>query len=326
MLFQLDPERAHQLAYASAVALARLPGLASWLRRRQQVSDPIERMGICFPNRVGLAAGFDKHGYFPQAAAALGFGHIEVGAVTPLPQSGQPRPRLHRVFPLALRNHMGFNNDGMEKVLARLRPPFPLVVGLNLGKGVHTPLEEALEDYVQVLQAGAPRVSYFSVNISSPNTSGLRQLAERDRLEKFCEGLMEAARRAEVVRPLLLKVSPDHSPEELAALAQVARNQGFSGLIATNTSVRREGAFRHEPAPGGLSGLPLLQRSRQVVSILRQAVGPEMTLIGVGGIYDENSARAMIETGADLIQVYTGLVYEGPGLPRRLARELAGRP
>jgi len=285
-------------------------------------------MGIEFPNRVGLAAGFDKQGYFPKAAAAMGFGHIEVGAVTPLPQPGQARPRLHRAPPFALRNHMGFNNDGVEKVVARLRGRHPLVVGLNLGKGVDTPLEQALNDYVTVMRASAQVVDYFSINISSPNTAGLRQLAEEEPLTKLCQGLRRAAdqdaqARGGRPRPLLIKVSPDQEDSQLKTLARVARESGMSGLIATNTTVQRPGPWDRQPPQGGLSGLPLLRRSPEVVALLRDQLGPNFPIIGVGGIYDESTALAMRRAGADLIQVYTGLIYEGPGLPRRLAAALA---
>lgn len=328
LLFRFDPERVHHWVYQLAVGLSRIPPLQWSCQKLTRIQDPVVLMGIKFPNRVGLAAGFDKQGHFPKAAAAMGFGHIEVGAVTPLAQPGQARPRLHRAPPCALRNHMGFNNDGVEKVVARLRGRQPLVIGLNLGKGIDTPLEQALDDYVAVLQASASVVDYFSINISSPNTSGLRQLAEEAPLRSLCQGLRQAAdeeaqRRGARPRPLLIKVSPDQQDRELKTLARVAEETGMSGLIATNTTVQRPAPWDNQPPQGGLSGLPLLRRSPEVVALLRQELGPDFTIIGVGGVYDEATALNMRRAGADLVQVYTGLIYEGPGLPRRLAAALA---
>ena len=295
---------------------------APWLlplRAFTRVQDPVACMGLTFPNRIGLAAGFDKNGHFMQSAALLGFGHVEVGAVTPLPQPGHPRPRLFREKDGALRNRMGFNNDGVDAIAPRLAGPQPLLVGLNLGKGKDTPLEEAFLDYSAVITKTLAHVDYYSLNLSSPNTEGLRTLGSGQGLGELCRRVLDVIGGR---RPLAIKVSPDDPDDDLKRLAETAAEAGVHGLIATNTTVKREGVWSEVESVGGLSGKPLRERSPRVVELLRAAIGQSMALIGVGGVDDAQSAVGMREAGADLVQIYTGLVYKGPFLPTRLARAL----
>ncbi|CAN0013697.1 unnamed protein product, partial [Phaeothamnion confervicola] len=281
------------------------------------------------PNRIGLAAGFDKNGYFIDSAQALGFGHLEVGAITPRPQPGHPRPRLFRVpGKAALRNRMGFNNQGVEAIYPRLPATRGrIVVGINLGKGLDTPLENAQDDYLAVLRATYPRADYYSINISSPNTANLRQLGSGEALRALCRELVagnsaEAERRGLRKRPLWIKISPDSTPEELDELATVAMESGLDGIIATNTTVRREGDYAGIPDVGGLSGAPLRERSLAVVSQLRRTVGPGVPIVGVGGVLSVADALTMRAVGADLVQIYTGFIYGGPLMPSKLAAAL----
>ena len=328
-LFRFDPETVHEWAvWLSRWTLARNRPLAAWLR----VDDPVVLAGLRFPNRIGLAAGFDKNAQFIAPAETLGFGHIEVGAVTPLPQAGHPRPRLFRVGQEGvLRNRMGFNNDGADAVVRRIPPPGSrrILVGLNLGKGAATPLERAAEDYLQVLRSSYERVDYFSINVSSPNTTDLRDLGRGALLRSLALQLVKASsreseRRGIPRRPLWLKVSPDQSDDELKEVADIAAETGLDGLIASNTTTARLGRYASVDPQGGLSGLAVRERSCQMVTLLRERQGPGYPLIGVGGVTDEASARAMRSAGADLVQIYTGFVYEGPSLPHQLARALKG--
>ncbi|MEW6278874.1 MAG: quinone-dependent dihydroorotate dehydrogenase [Candidatus Eremiobacterota bacterium] len=312
-LFRLDPESIHDSVVAMARVLDRGP-LRDLMTAWNRVSDPVDLFGVRFPNRVGLAAGFDKNARFLGAAAALGFGHLEVGTVTPLPQAGHPRPRIWRLERHeSLRNRMGFPNDGAAAVAARLRAarPYPLPVGVNVGKGASTPLDEAAGDYCRALDELQGCGDYFVLNVSSPNTEGLRRLAGAERLR----GILEAVR----TRPLLLKLSPDMTREEVSDVASLALELSLDGLIATNTTIRRDPPCDREPPEGGLSGRVLTERSREVLGWLRQDTRGQIPLVGVGGVHDEASARAL---PADLVQVYTGFIYGGPGFPRRIARAL----
>ncbi len=280
-----------------------------------QVDDPVDLFGVRFPNRIGLAAGFDKNARFYRAAAALGFGHVEVGTVTPLPQPGHPRPRIWRLPEHeCLRNKMGFPNDGSRAILARLKRPYPLVLGVNVGKQASTPLERAHEDYVAGVRLFSPVADYLALNVSSPNTAGLRSLAG----ERELRTMLEAVLAVRGLCPLLVKLSPDMTREELADAARVALDLKVDGLIATNTTSRRDPPFQEVSPEGGLSGRLLTARSREVVAFLADQTGGSLPLVGVGGVHDEESARAMLAAGASLVQVYTGFVYEGPGLARRL--------
>jgi dihydroorotate dehydrogenase len=331
LLFRVDPETVHEWAVRLSRAFFALPPVEACVSQALRVDDPVELSGVRFPNRIGLAAGFDKNGYFIPSAQALGFGHLEVGAITPRPQSGHPRPRLFRVpGKAALRNRMGFNNQGVEAIFPRLPATRGrIVVGINLGKGLDTPLENAHEDYLAVLRATYPRADYFSINISSPNTANLRQLGSGETLRSLCRELVagnvaEAERRRVRRLPLWIKISPDSTPQELDELATVALESGLDGIVATNTTVRRDGSYSGIPDVGGLSGAPLTERSLEVVAQLRHCVGPGVPLVGVGGVLSEKDALAMRAAGADLVQIYTGFIYGGPLVPRRLAAAMKG--
>ena len=319
-LFTLDPERAHRFAIEAARVSGYLPG-------RRLPGSPVELMGLRFPNRLGLAAGFDKNAEALDGLGRLGFGFIEVGTVTPRPQPGQPRPRLFRhVRVNALINRLGFPNDGAAVVARRLRQRrYRGVVGVNIGKNAETPLDRAIDDYVACLRAVHGVADYVAVNISSPNTAALRDLHAAERLEPLLSGLLaerDTLRRGGTRRvPVLLKVSPDLDATALAAVASVALRVSLDGVIATNTTVRHVDATS-TAGPGGLSGAPLHSLSLEVVAALRHLLGSRVTIIGVGGVDSAAKALAMRAAGADLVQIYTGLVYRGPALVRQLVRAL----
>lgn len=288
-----------------------------------RADDPVELFGVRFPNRIGLAAGFDKNARFYRAASALGFGHVEVGTVTPRPQAGHPRPRVWRLESQeTLRNRMGFPNEGARQILRRLVRPYPLVLGVNVGKQATTPLEDAHLDYADGVARFAPVADYLALNVSSPNTAGLRSLAGEASLRTMLEAVLAVRGRC----PVLVKLSPDMSRAELSDAARVAMDLRLDGLIATNTTAAREGAFSEVPPEGGLSGRVLTRRSRDVVAFLADQTGGQLPLIGVGGVHDEESARAMLAAGASLVQVYTGFVYGGPLTARRLGAALKRAP
>jgi dihydroorotate dehydrogenase len=321
-LFALDPERAHRFALEAARAAGHLPA-------RRLPGSPVELMGLRFPNRVGLAAGFDKSAEAVDGLGRLGFGFIEVGTVTARPQGGQPRPRLFRhVNVSALINRLGFPNDGAVVVARRLRRRrYRGVLGVNIGKNAETPLDRAIDDYIACLRTLHGVADYIAVNISSPNTEALRDLHAAERLEPLLSGLVaerDALLRGRTRRlPLLLKVSPDLHAAALAEVARVALGVSLDGLIATNTTVQRVGMDEGSAARlGGLSGAPLHPLSLETVAALRRLLGPRVAIIGVGGVDSVAKALQMREAGADLIQVYTGLVYRGPMLVRQLVRAL----
>jgi dihydroorotate dehydrogenase len=324
LLFALDAEAAHRLTLAGLRGAHRL-GLLGHLAAAPP-AQPLELMGLSFANRIGLAAGFDKNAACVDAMGALGFGFIEVGTLTPQGQPGNPKPRVFRLPKVrAVINRMGFPNEGVAAAIGHLRTRrYTGVCGVNIGKNAATPLEAATSDYVTALQAVYEHADYVTINISSPNTPGLRQLQEGEQLRPLLQALL--ATRAELAErigwrvPLVVKLSPDLSTDELAGTAQVIRELGLDGVIATNTTLDRAAVagLPHAQRPGGLSGEPLRERSLAVIGQLRRLLGPDMPLIGVGGISSAADATAMFAAGADLIQVYTGLIYRGPGLVREL--------
>jgi dihydroorotate dehydrogenase len=324
LLFALDAEAAHQLTLGS-LRLGQRLGLLKLLAV-EQPAEPVELMGLTFANRIGLAAGFDKNATCIEAMGALGFGFVEVGTLTPEPQAGNPKPRVFRLPKAhAVINRMGFPNDGVAAAVARLRRRrYNGVCGINIGKNAATPLEQASSDYVTALRAVYEFADYLTINISSPNTQGLRQLQMGEQLRPLLQALLatrdELAERVGWRVPLVVKLSPDLAPEELAASAQVIRELKLDGVIATNTTLDRAAVagLPHAQRPGGLSGEPLRERATAVVRQLRELLGPDLPLIGVGGISAPADAAAMFAAGADLIQVYTGLIYRGPGLVREL--------
>src|SRR5580658_5375206 len=324
LLFALDAEVAHRLTLTSLRVAHRL-GLLS-LMRAPQSAQAIDLMGLTFTNRMGLAAGFDKNGTCVDAMGALGFGFVEVGTVTPKPQEGNPKPRVFRLpRARAVVNRMGFPNEGAAAALLRLRRRrFTGVCGVNIGKNAATPLEQATADYVAAFQTVYEYADYVTINISSPNTQGLRQLQQGEQLRPLFQALLQSrAQLADRVGwsvPLVVKLSPDLSPDDLAATAQVIGELALDGVIATNTTLDRVAVTgqKHADRPGGLSGAPLRERAATVVRDLRALLGPDMPLIGVGGIGSAADAAAMFAAGADLIQIYTGLIYRGPALVREL--------
>ena len=312
LLFAFDAESVHEWVLQIT---CRLQPLGPLLRPLTQVSDPVTVGSLQFPNRVGLAAGFDKNARWIGVAEALGFGHIEVGAVTPRSQPGHPRPRIFRLPQHgALRNRMGFNNEGLEVIVRRLRGwqgRRRIKVGVNLGKNADTPLEQAGSDYQKVIDGCASVCDFYTLNVSSPNTEGLRSLSQVDQLEALLRQLRWS-------RPLWLKLSPDESMDTYREIAARARDWGLEGVVFSNTTARRDPPLDQVEALGGISGRPLLQRNLDVLSQLQFSV----PVIGVGGIFEASDGLAYRRAGASLIQIYTGMIYAGPALPSRLARAL----
>jgi dihydroorotate dehydrogenase len=321
-MFALPTEHAH------ALALAALQRAHSFGLVRERVADPLKAvtlLGLQFPNRIGLAAGFDKNGRCIDGLGALGFGFVEVGTVTPRPQPGQPRPRLFRVAEsAALINRMGFPNEGAAAVAARLaRRRFAGVCGVNIGKNAATPIASAIDDYLECFRIVAPHADYVAINVSSPNTEGLRQLEEADQLQPIASALVEARRQLQDAAarrvPLLVKVSPDLPPADLVRSARLACAAGIDGIIATNTTLNRSGISpRWRSHAGGLSGAPLRPLALQAVQLLRTALGASVPIVAAGGIDSARHAQDAFDAGADLVQVYTGLIYRGPGLVREI--------
>ncbi|GAA1450862.1 quinone-dependent dihydroorotate dehydrogenase [Mycobacterium cookii] len=336
-LTRFDAERIHHAAFrAIRVAqpvTSRLVGTPT--ERRVGASAQVQAMGITFPHALGLAAGFDKNAVGIDGLAALGFGHVEVGTVTGEAQPGNPQPRLFRLtVDRAIVNRMGFNNDGAEVVARRLAAwregGGSTVLGVNIGKTKVVPEDEAVGDYEKSAGLLAPHADYLVVNVSSPNTPGLRDLQAVEKLEPLLAAVRRRADEVSPARrvPLLVKIAPDLSDDDVLAVADLALASGLDGIIATNTTISRDGlassaADGQRVGTGGLSGRPLTQRSEDVVRLLRGRVGRELTLIGVGGITTVDDARRRLAAGADLLQAYTAFVYEGPLWPRRIVRGLA---
>lgn len=333
-LFALDPEHAHELTLHTLQRLQHTPLLG--LLAQPRVHDPIRLAGLMLPNRVGLAAGLDKNAQCIDAWAAMGFGFVEVGTVTPRPQPGNPKPRLFRLPQAqALINRFGFNNEGLEAFVAHVRASRvrqqgqpALVLGLNIGKNADTPIERAVEDYLLGLRGVYPYADYVTVNISSPNTRNLRQLQSDEALERLLAALTdERARLADqhgVHRPLFLKIAPDLDEAQIGAIADALQRHGIDGVIATNTTLAREAVqgLPHADEAGGLSGAPLAAPSNRVIAALRARLGPGFPIIGVGGILSGDDAVAKLRAGADAVQLYTGLIYRGPALVTEAARAL----
>lgn len=325
-LFRLgggDPEAAHEWTLRRLAAVSRRAALLAALRRRYAVRAPVTVFGVEFGNRVGLAAGMDKDGVALPAWPALGFGFIEVGTVTAVAQPGNARPRLTRLpASQAIINRMGFNNQGAAALAARLSRlgPLPVPLGISLGKSKVTPLAEAVADYLTSYRLLREHGDYFAVNVSSPNTPGLRELQDRAHLDELLAALVGD-------KPILVKIAPDLSDHAIADLLQVCLDRGAAGVIATNTTLARAGlAAADRPRagePGGLSGAPLRERARQVVEFVHRQTGGALPVIGVGGISSAEDAARLCDAGASLVQLYTGFVYHGPALVRAVARQLA---
>jgi dihydroorotate dehydrogenase len=332
LLFRLDPEKAHGLTLALLRLVGVLPPLQAVLRRGFAAPQiPVQAFGLTFSNPIGLAAGYDKDGLGWRGLACLGFGHIEVGTVTPRPQPGNPRPRLFRLpEQRALINRMGFPGRGAQFVARRLgcaRPP-GLVLGVNLGKNKDTPLESAHEDYLALMEVFAPLADYLAINISSPNTVGLRRLQARQALEALLIPLMRRRQelRGRLGRPLpvLVKLAPDLTEAELDDALDALLNAGVDGIIAANTTLSRPGISSPLAAEaGGLSGAPLGELSLAMIRRIYTQTSGRLPIIGVGGVMSASDARARLDAGAILVQVYSGLVYAGPGLVQSILHDLA---
>ncbi len=331
LLFCLPPERAHHVTLFLLKILLALPFAGSFFSKIYRVTDKrLERsvFGLTFPNPVGLAAGFDKDGKHYRAMAALGFGFIEIGTVTPVGQAGNPRPRLFRLpTDEALINRMGFNNEGVEALVGRLKKGRPkhLIIGGNIGKNKSVPNELAARDYAICFEALFPYVDYFVVNVSSPNTPGLRALQEKEPLTALLTQLQVLNRQKDNPKPILLKIAPDLTDSQLDDILDIARETRLDGIIATNTTISRDGlatpaTFVEKIGAGGLSGRPLRSRSTEVIRYLHRKSGGQLPIIGAGGIASAADALEKLEAGAVLVQVYTGLVYAGPGLVRDINR------
>ena len=331
LLFSLDAESAHDLTLPALRRAASL-GLTGMVRKPDP--DPRTVMGITFPNPVGLAAGLDKDGRYIDGLAALGFGFIEVGTVTPRAQPGNPKPRMFRIpAKKAIINRMGFNNGGVDAFIAnvqasRFYQDKQGVLGLNIGKNADTPIERAADDYLYCLEKVYPYASYVTVNISSPNTKNLRQLQDASELDSLLARLKEAqARLADQHKryvPITLKIAPDVDGDQIKNIAAALLRHKIDGVIATNTTISRRDVERerHGTEAGGLSGAPVFEQSTIVVRALKRELGDAIPIIGVGGIMRGADARAKIEAGAKLVQLYSGLIYSGPGLVRECARAL----
>ncbi|HYP17495.1 MAG TPA: quinone-dependent dihydroorotate dehydrogenase [Opitutus sp.] len=334
-LFKLDPEHAHELAVDAMSWLAKVPPLCRLLERGQALprgcDRPVEAFGLRFPNAVGLAAGFDKNGTAWPAAAAFGFGHVEIGTVTALAQPGNDRPRVFR-FPSdgAVINRMGFNNAGSEAMAARLarqpqRGKRRVPLGVNLGKSKVTEIAKATGDYLTSFARLADFADYIALNVSSPNTPGLRQLQDEDRLRELLGAVAAANRQRERREPLLLKIAPDLTFPQIDAVLATIYEFGFDGIIATNTTLARPGPFASVNEAGGLSGRPLRRRATEIINYIARGTNGRLPIIGVGGIEDCASAAEKLDAGATLVQIYTGMIYKGPFFAGDLARALADR-
>lgn len=330
LAFTLNAERAHRTTMSLFVFWLKVPGVKGYFRKRTEKSMVgLERevFGLRFPSPVGLAAGFDKDAEWTEELALLGFGYVEIGTLTPRHQNGNPQPRLFRLKKdEALINRMGFNNGGVDKAVERLKKQNAgIPVGGNIGKNKHTPIEDAASDYLICLDKLYPVVDYFVVNVSSPNTAHLRSLQEKRPLLNLLAQLRSAMDKQPVRKPLLLKIAPDLSDEQLDEILEVCHQSGMDGLIATNTTVKREDLVTDwedvvKIGDGGLSGQPIRERSTEVIAYL--AARTKLPIIGVGGVDSPEATQEKLEAGASLVQVYTGMVYQGPALMRRINKGL----
>ena len=337
-IFRMDAEEAHELTIHGLGWMSRLKPLCRWLHsiNGSTAKDPVRLFGLQFPNHVGLAAGLDKNAQCLPAFAAMGFGHVEAGTVTPKQQPGNERPRLFR-YPQeeAIINRMGFNNDGAELMASRIARFMPrkkrlIPVGVNIGKARSTALEDAVGDYLACFLALADLADYFTVNISSPNTPGLRKLQEESYLRELLGALQdENKKRAERLGakpvPILVKIAPDLDYPQIDELLRILLDLRYDGVIATNTTIARPGYFNSVHENGGLSGRPLTDRSDQVIRFIHRSTNGKLPVIGVGGIMDIASAARKLDEGASLVQIYTGLIYRGPAFVRALVKGLSAR-
>jgi dihydroorotate dehydrogenase len=334
-LFGLDAETAHDITMAGLTATQGTP--LTWAYCNGRIDDPITLAGLTFPNRIGMAAGLDKNARAIDGLGAMGFGFVEVGTVTPLAQPGNPKPRMFRLPAAnALINRLGFNNEGLDAFLANVKKAKfrsinlqnPMILGLNIGKNAATPIENATDDYLICLRGVYPHADYVTVNISSPNTKNLRALQSDDALDALLGAI--AAERT-VLRqkhgksvPIFIKIAPDLDAAQIDVIAATLLRHKMDGVVATNTTLSREAVkgMQHADETGGLSGAPVLQASNQVIRQLRTALGKDFPIIGVGGVMSAADAVSKIDAGADVVQIYTGLIYKGPDLVKDAAQAI----
>jgi dihydroorotate dehydrogenase len=332
-LFGIDPEQAHELTLHTLARLQNTPAQCLWAQKR--VEDPLLLAGLRFPNRIGLAAGLDKNGRCIDGLGAMGFGFIEVGTVTPKAQPGNDKPRMFRLTEAeALINRLGFNNEGLASFLTNVQRARTFrakggIVGLNIGKNAVTPIERAADDYLLALEGVFPHADYIAVNISSPNTKNLRELQSDAALDALLSSLQERKLKLETAAkrqvPMLVKIAPDLDEAQIAVIARTLQANGIDGVIATNTTIARDAVkgLRHAEETGGLSGRPVFEASNKVIRLLRSALGANYPIIGVGGVLSGADARTKLQAGADLVQIYTGLIYKGPALVPECAAAMA---
>ena len=328
LLFSVDPEKIHHRVFGSLRVAGRLPGMTQLMSALFQFEHKaLERtvFGIRFPNPVGLAAGLDKDARVIDEMSSLGFGFVEIGTLTPRPQPGNDKPRLFRLTQdHALINRMGFNNEGVEAAVARLKKrKSRVIVGGNIGKNKTTTNEDALQDYVACFHALDPYVDYFVINVSSPNTPGLRELQEKEPLERLLSTMKALSLKSSKPKPVVLKIAPDLTWHQLDDVVEILLTTKTDGVIATNTTVSRANlktadSVVQQIGNGGLSGAPLTARSTEVIRYLRTKLGDAYPIVGVGGIMSPDDALEKLKAGANLIQLYTGFIYEGPGLVKRI--------
>ncbi|MFM1878455.1 MAG: hypothetical protein RLZZ241_1321 [Bacteroidota bacterium] len=336
LLFKFDPERVHHWSF-TGIRILHLLGFGPWIRKVYQIRDKrLERevFGIRFPNPVGLAAGFDKDAKLYNELGNFGFGFIEIGTLTPRPQLGNPKKRLFRLkADQAIINRMGFNNGGVAAAVSRLKKKHHVLVGGNIGKNKVTPNDQAVSDYLEAFNVLYECVDYFVVNVSSPNTPGLRELQDRKPLTHLLKRLMaenelRSHEKQAAAKPILLKIAPDLTDAQLLDIIEIVSDTAIAGVIATNTTLSRENLKSHSQIiheAGGLSGKPLRSRATEVIRFLHQQSGGAFPIIGVGGIHSPEDAWEKIEAGATLVQLWTGFIYEGPGLVKRINRHLLQR-
>lgn len=327
ILFCFDPEKVHHFSFNAIRFLCKIPGV-SWMQSQlftaKHPSLERELFGLTFKNPVGLAAGFDKDAKLYKELSGFGFGFIEIGTITPKPQPGNPKKRLFRLkLDSAIVNRMGFNNGGLNEAIERLKSNNNVLIGGNIGKNKVTPNEKAFEDYNTCFNGLYDYVDYFVVNVSSPNTPNLRELQDKEPLTKLLQGLMELNKTKPKEKPILLKIAPDLSDDQLLDIIDIISETKIAGVIATNTTISREGLTSPAKSEmGGLSGKPLTNRSTEVIRFLAEKSNKAFPIIGVGGIHSAEDAIEKLEAGADLLQLYTGFIYEGPGLIKRINRAI----
>ena len=326
-LFKFDPEEVHYFTFNFLRRFCKIPGALSFLRSKFEIKDRrLERevFGLTFKNPVGLAAGFDKDARLYNELSALGFGFIEVGTVTPKPQPGNKKQRLFRLKEdSAIINRMGFNNHGVEEMVERLKKNKDVLIGGNIGKNKVTLNENAVDDYVYSFEALFDHVHYFVVNVSSPNTPNLRELQDKEPLKQLLNTLQKKNDLKDKPKPILLKIAPDLTDDQLLDIIEIVKETKIAGVIATNTTISREGLHSKNKAEmGGLSGKPLTKRSTEVIRFLSEKSGKAFPIIGVGGIHTAKDAVEKLEAGASLVQLYTGFVYEGPALIKEINKKV----